>query len=225
MLAVIVLVEFKPQHLGYGLSRFVLGRFPLRHVAGLRFSKLLGSGHEGGFGLKPSASRQGLFLLFDDTARADAFLQHGPLMAAYRARAQEFFYCKLIACSCKGSWAGVSLPVEAAPPEQGPIAALTRASIRPSKALAFWRNSPAAELSLASAQGCRIAVGLGEAPFFRQATFSIWDSVHDMNRYARSGAHLQAIQAASQQGHFAESMFARFVPVAAQGVWKGKVFR
>lgn len=37
MLAVIVLVEFKPQHLGYGLSRFVLGRFPLRHVTGLRF--------------------------------------------------------------------------------------------------------------------------------------------------------------------------------------------
>jgi hypothetical protein len=46
-----------------------------------------------------------------------------------------------------------------------------------------------------------------------------------MNQYARSGAHLRAIQAASQHGHFAESMFARFVPVTAQGVWKGKVFR
>jgi spheroidene monooxygenase len=68
-------------------------------------------------------------------------------------------------------------------------------------------------------------VGLGEAPFLRQATFSIWDSVHDMNQYARSGAHLRAIQAALQHGHFAESMFARFVPVTAQGVWKGKVFR
>jgi spheroidene monooxygenase len=46
-----------------------------------------------------------------------------------------------------------------------------------------------------------------------------------MNQYARSGAHLQAIQAAWQQGHFAESMFARFVPVVARGVWQGKVFR
>jgi spheroidene monooxygenase len=65
-------------------------------------------------------------------------------------------------------------------------------------------------------------VGLGEAPFFRQATFSIWDSVTDMNAYARSGAHLEAIQAANQHGYFSESMFARFVPLKVQGQWLGK---
>jgi spheroidene monooxygenase len=65
-------------------------------------------------------------------------------------------------------------------------------------------------------------VGLGEAPFFRQATFSIWDSVTDMNAYARTGSHLKAIQAANQHGYFAESMFARFVPLKVQGQWLGK---
>ena len=29
------------------------------------FAKVLGNGHEGGFGLRPSASRLGLFLLFE----------------------------------------------------------------------------------------------------------------------------------------------------------------
>ena len=67
-------------------------------------------------------------------------------------------------------------------------------------------------------------MGLGEAPFVRQATFTIWDSVADMNAYARSGAHLEAIQDAAQNDYFSESMFARFVPLKVQGQWQGKVY-
>jgi spheroidene monooxygenase len=43
-----------------------------------------------------------------------------------------------------------------------------------------------------------------------------------MNAYARTGAHLAAIQAAQQHGYFSESMFARFVPLSVQGRWRGK---
>jgi spheroidene monooxygenase len=67
-----------------------------------------------------------------------------------------------------------------------------------------------------------MAVGLGEAPFFRQATFTIWSGVKEMNAYARTGAHLAAIQAATQNAYFSESMFARFVPLKVQGTWMGK---
>ena len=224
MLAVIVLVDFKSEFKWWGFSRFVLGRFPLRNIGGLRFSKILGSGYEGGFGLKPSATRQGLFCLFDQEFQADDFLQHSKIIAAYRARAREFFSCKLLAYSCKGSWSGTSIPVETDAPSSGPIAALTRASIRPGKVGAFWRNSPPAELSLAKAQGCMIAVGLGEAPVLRQATFSIWESVDTMNAYARTGAHMEAIKASLSGQHFSESMFVRFRPISPQGVWKGRVF-
>jgi len=102
------------------------------------------------------------------------------------------------------------------------VAALTRASIKVSKAAAFWRHAPPSQASLESMDGCQLAVGLGEAPFFRQATFSIWDSVAQMNAYARTGAHLAAIQAAQKHGYFSESMFARFVPLKIQGHWRGK---
>ncbi|MBU3725626.1 MAG: spheroidene monooxygenase [Burkholderiaceae bacterium] len=224
MIAVIVLVDFKPESKWWGFTRFVLGRWPLRNIPGLSFSKILGSGHEGGFGLKPSATRQGLFCLFEQEIQADQFLRHSKVVTAYRARAREFFSCKLQAYSCKGSWSGTSIPVEGNAPASGPIAALTRASIRPSKASAFWRNSPPAELSLAKAQGCLIAVGLGEAPVLRQATFSIWESVEAMNSYARTGAHMDAIKASLGGQHFSESMFVRFRPISPQGVWKGKVF-
>jgi spheroidene monooxygenase len=45
-----------------------------------------------------------------------------------------------------------------------------------------------------------------------------------MNAYARTGAHLQAIQSAAKHGYFSESMFARFVPLQVQGQWQGKSY-
>ena len=206
----------------WGWSRFILGRFPLRNVAGLQFSKILGSGYNGGFGLKPSASRQGLFCLFGSDAEADGFLERSALVAGYRAHASECFTVKLRAFSSRGSWSGAALPVSVATPSAGPIATLTRASIRPRLALRFWRHAPPSERSLAQAAGCRLAAGVGEAPLLRQATFSVWDSVEAMERYARSGAHLEAIRASRAGDFFTESMFVRFVPYAAQGRWKGR---
>lgn len=220
--AVILLVDIAPGSLTWGLARFVMGRTAARHIDGVRFWKVLGSGHQGGFGLRPSGSRQGLFCGFDDDDQADSFLRDSPLVDAYRRHASEFLAVKLRAFSSRGSWDGAAMTVTATPPAGGPVAALTRASIRPFHAWSFWRNAPPAELSLAGAQGCRLAAGLGEAPLLRQATFTIWDSIACMDAYARSGAHLAAIRAAHRGHYFSESMFVRFVPYAAEGEWKGR---
>jgi hypothetical protein len=145
-------------------------------------------------------------------------------MAAYRRHARELCTVTLHPYWSIGRWSGVSMPVTTAVPAAGPVAALTRASIRPSRARSFWRLATPAQRALESAHGCQLAVGLGEAPVLRQATFSIWDSVADMDAYARQGAHLAAIEASRRDDHFTESMFARFVPVGLQGVWKGRRF-
>ena len=110
----------------------------------------------------------------------------------------------------------------AEPQAGGPVAALTRAAIKPARMRAFWRHSPPAEASLADASGCRLAVGLGEAPLLRQATFSLWDSAQAMDAYARQGAHQQAIRASWAGGYFSEWMFVRFRVVAASGIWQGR---
>ena len=221
--AVFLLADIAPQHRMWGYARFVLGLFGLRDVPGLVMSKVMGSGDGGGFGLKPSGSRQALFCLFSNEESADAFLQSS-IAQAYQERAQEFCSAKLRAYSCKGTWSRRSIAVTASLPEAGPIAALTRASIRPSSALRFWRMQPASEVSLNAASGCLLATGLGEAPFLRQATFSLWESTAAMDAYARTGAHLEAIRAAHEGAYFSESMFARFVPLSLIGNWRGRSY-
>jgi hypothetical protein len=223
--AVLLLVRLRMRHAAWGLGRIALGslgRWPAGPVPGLRFAKALGSGHDGGFGLRPSASVQGLFAVFDGEAAARAFAESSPTRAAYEDRAQETCVAVLRATSCRGTWSHDAIAVTATPANAGPVASLTRASIRARRAASFWRREPAAQAALAAAGGCRLAVGLGEAPLLRQATFSLWDSAADMDAYARSGAHQAAIHAAYGQGFFSESMFVRFAVLSLTGTWKGR---
>lgn len=222
---VLLLVDFDPAERLWGWSRLVRGPAALRREAGLRWCKVLGSGHDGGFGLKPSGTRQGLFCVFDTDAHARAFVEGSPLVHAYRHRARELVMLRLAPSSCRGAWSGRTLTpsiAQAVPARQGPIAVLTRGSIRPAAAAAFWKHTPASQAALADTPGCLLAVGLGEAPVFRQATFSVWESLTHMEAYARHGAHHLAARAAADQRFFTESMFVRFVPLSIQGTWKGR---
>lgn len=222
-MVVLLLADIAQRHRLWGYARFVVQRFILRDVPGLVMHKVMGSGDGGGFGLKPSHSRQALFCVFSTEIMADAFLK-SPIADAYAKRSREFCTAKLRAYSCKGTWAGRSIEVTAQAPTDGPIATLTRASIRPLSARRFWRMQPASELSLNNASGCLLATGVGEAPFFRQATFSLWTSTAAMDAYARTGAHLAAIRAAHDGAFFSESMFARFLPCALTGSWRGHFY-
>lgn len=217
---VLLLIDVAPAARLWGYGRFVAGTAPALAEPGARFVKQLGTGYEGGFGLRPSATRQGLFVLFEDEASADVFIGRSDLVQTYRRNARELCIVKARPYSARGSWDGHKVRVGSPAPTEGPVAALTRASIRPSQAHRFWPNAGPSQDSLEQAQGCRLAVGLGEAPFLRQATFSIWDSVAAMDAYARTGAHQRAIVAS--RDFFSESMFVRFVPLAIEGVWKGR---
>ena len=224
---VVVLIDLAPGSLLWGWSRVVFGSRLLRKVHGLRFAKAMGSGEEGGFGLRPSATRQALLAVFDGEAAAEDFLATSPTMDAYRAHSRECCVAVMRATSCRGRWDGGSIAVTAVAAvtdvdDAAPVAALTRASIRPSRAWKFWRHSPASEQALAQSAGCRLAAGMGEAPLLRQATFSVWDRQSDMDAYARQGPHLEAIRAAQREGYFSESMFVRFKVLRLEGQFQGR---
>ena len=222
--ALLLLVKFNSRAVPWGLSRLVLGESALGPVPGLRFARVLGSGRGGGFGLMPGFDHQGLMCFFDDEDSARSFATQAPLMRAYREHACESLCALLRATSCRGSWGGAALAVTAIAQSDLPMATLTRASIRVRHAARFWRHAPATHDSIARAEGCRLAVGLGEAPLLRQATFSVWDNAHAMENYARSGAHLTAIQGAHREGWFSESMFVRFAPIDLRGQWHGTTY-
>ena len=226
---VILLVDYLRQHQAWGWLRLVAGTSPLREIAGLRFAKVMGSGQNGGFSLRPSPSHQGLICGFDTWSSAVDFLR-GAHVKAMTERAREWWYGLLAVHSARGQWdqqawgptsedahAGVS-------PHPHLLGVLTRANIRPAKAMAFWRHAPAAQADLEKAEGCHIAVGLGEAPLVRQCTFSLWRDTDAMTQYAQHTAHLQAIQAAYRHSFFSESLFLRMHLLNMQGVWKERPF-
>ena len=220
--AVLLLARLRSAHWAWGWNRIAFSRWLPEKAHGLRFMKTLGSGRHGGFGLAPSASHQGVFCLFSDQSAAQDFIQTSPLVSRYRERSDECLLVTLQPSTARGSWDGVTLTPGEAIPQGAPLAALTRASIRPMAAPAFWRHAPGAQSDLAHAEGCELAIGLGEAPLLRQATFSLWRDAEAMDAYARTGAHQQAIRAAWQHQFFSESMFVRFAVNSMTGSWNGR---
>ena len=220
---VLVLANLKTNARLRGFGHLAFGRWSLRATPGLRFVKVLGSGADAGFLPKPSWTHQGLFCAFDGDEAADAFLTSSSvIMDGYRTHARELLTVKLRAYASRGLWSSAApLEVTATAPS-GPMASLTRASIRPRKAARFWRHAAPSQVALRAAEGCVLSAGLGELPVLRQATFTIWECEAAMERYARTGAHLAAIREAYANGYFSESLFTRFVPYGLNGTWAGK---
>lgn len=218
---VLGIVDFAPGSRLAGVKNLMFGRWA--RVPGVKFFKVLGSGYEGGFGVRPSFSHQGLFAVFEDDAAADAWLAESEQLKLYREHSTSWLTLKLRAYASRGAWDGVQpLSVSVEKPAGGVIASLTRGSIRLARASTFWSHAPGAQEAIAASPDCLLAVGLGEAPLFRQCTFTVWKTDSAMDAWARSGAHLTAAQAALGGGHFSESLFARFVLSAVCGSWKGR---
>jgi len=228
----VVLVDYLRQHQGWGWMRLIAGASAFRQVPGLRFVKVMGSGQGGGFSLRPSPSHQGLICNFASWSEAAQFLQ-SPLVKSACERAREWWYGIFAVQSARGEWDqqawAVTDPglmgapgVPAAHPQM--LGVLTRASIRPAKAVAFWRHAPAAQAELTHADGCNLSMGLGEAPLLRQCTFSLWRDTECMTRYAHHNAHQTAIQAAYRHQFFNESLFVRMQLLFMRGTWTGQAF-
>ncbi|GAB2536260.1 hypothetical protein GCM10027189_17520 [Rufibacter soli] len=197
---------------------------PLQKVDGLKFFKLLGSGQGRGFSLKPNWHRYGLMATWESPEAAQAFFQSHPLLDEYRQHTFEQYTLHLQPLQAHGLWSGQNpFTTETnAAPTTGPIAVLTRASIRLTKAYDFWKNVPAASAGLDHAEGLLASIGLGEAPLVRQATFSLWQDEASMKAYAyRQASHREVIKRTRSQGWYSEEMFARFLPLYSEGTWNG----
>jgi hypothetical protein len=92
-----------------------------------------------------------------------------------------------------------------------PIAVLTRASIRFSKLKNFWQNVPAVANNLNQTPGLLYSIGIGEAPFIKQATMSLWQNEDSMKAFAyKKREHNSVISKTKKQDWYSEEMFTRF---------------
>lgn len=207
----------------WAFAQMGLARPAMARVEDLQFWKLLGSGTGEGFTPIPNTGVYAILCAWapgTDVAKA----LRAPVFQRYAAHAEEVCILSLSPVSARGQWSGTT-PFEATTDSQtdGPLAALTRASVKPANLLRFWRRVPDISARIGQNDDVRLKIGIGEVPFMHQVTFSIWPDAQSMARFARqSGPHAAAIRAVRDGNWFAEELYARFRVTGADGLWQGR---
>ncbi|ESW61374.1 MAG: spheroidene monooxygenase [Rhodobacter sp. CACIA14H1] len=199
-------------------------RLALRQEHRARFWKLCGSGTGEGFTPRPNWGVWAILATWPDEATARAATATSPVWARWRRKARESFTLFLDPLSARGAWAGVNpfLPDAGAAPVHGPLAALTRATVRPSRALKFWDRVPSISAVIGSDPNVAFKIGIGEVPLLHQVTFSVWPDTASMAAFARGdGPHGRAIRAVRDGNWFDEELYARFRLLGTAGTWGG----
>jgi hypothetical protein len=118
---------------------------------------------------------------------------------------------ELTPLSSRGSWSGREPFGSPAGRSEGMVLVLTRARLRPTRALTFWRAIPPVARELAEAPGVLAHFGIGEAPIGWQGTVSLWRDAADLTRFAyRQPEHRAVIARTPADRWYAEELFARF---------------
>ncbi len=199
-------------------------RLALRKETRARFWKLCGSGTGEGFTPRPNWGVWAILAVWPDEATARKATADSPVWRRWRDRAAESWTVFLDPVSARGAWAGVNpfQPETAEPASQGPLAALTRATVRPARALKFWDRVPSISAVIGADPNVAFKIGIGEVPLLHQVTFSIWPDTTSMAAFARGdGPHGRAIRAVREGYWFDEELYARFRLLGAVGTWNG----
>jgi heme-degrading monooxygenase HmoA len=209
------------------VTRMGSHRAALRRMArrsdGPTFTKLLGTAKPTTFTPAASDPRHwALLSVWRSEADADAF-DDSTVARSWHLIADQTLRLSMTPLASIGRWSG-NEPFGHPVPRRhdGPVAAITRARVRPSKVRAFWAQSESVARAAVTAEGLVLTTGIGEAPVGLQGTFSVWSSVDAMNQFARHDpAHLEAMERTPTDGWYAEELFARFAVDSAHGSFVG----
>ncbi|ABD53061.1 spheroidene monooxygenase [Jannaschia sp. CCS1] len=205
----------------WAFAQMGLARPAMRDVRGIGTWKLCGSGTGEGFTPLPNTSVYAILATWPDHDTARRALFGAGVFRRYAARSSEAMTLFLTSTSARGTWAGTE-PFATSGDPGGPIAALTRATIKPRIAAKFWGRVPGISTAIGNDPNVLFKIGIGEVPMLHQVTFSIWPDATSMADFARKdGPHAKAIHAVRSEGWFKEELYARFNVDAVDGTWDG----
>jgi hypothetical protein len=176
--------------------------FARRHLSEVRFGKFLGTSTGATFGPGDTDLTRWAAITVSDTP---VRFPQWDAIAESRARMD------LEPLLSRGAWSGRSPFRPTGRRTDGVVLALTRARLRPARALRFWRTIPAVAREVDTAPGLLARFGVGEAPIGWQGTVSVWRSTTDLTAFAyRQPEHRAVIARTPVDGWYAEELFARF---------------
>jgi hypothetical protein len=207
------------------LWAFLQMQFAHKHLAsceGLEFYKLMGTGKGMGFDPRPDWSVYALLQVWNNIDAAKWFFEHSDISRRYRETSSRHFTLYMNNVKSLGSWSGGNpFQPDYSDTSDGPIAVITRATIKWSKMRTFWSYVPKSEEGIHENPGLIFTKGIGEWPIRQMATFSLWKSVDDLNAFAyRKSGHIGAIQRTRKLKWYSEELFSRFRPIEIKGDWK-----
>ena len=193
----------------------------IQKTNGLFFLKLLGTGGGNGFSLRPDFSTYAILGVWESENAASDFFEKNETINRYKSKAFATRTIKMISLKSNGFWSGQNPFPEQKPSKRSkkmPVAIITRATLRFSKLISFWKSVPAASAAIEQANGVKYFKGIGEWPFIQQATLSLWDSFDSVKNFAYSNKiHSDIIKKTRKQKWYSEDLFARFQVLSDTG--------
>ncbi|MYR07345.1 monooxygenase [Gordonia sp. SID5947] len=214
------------EHVLSALPRVARSRSALRQLPGLGFGKIMGTGSARTFTPRDADLHHWALLTVWHNPSAAGSASDG-VIRAWDSACSERLHVTMRPLTSRGRWARrepFGRPSEFDDRDwTGPVAAITRARLRPTRAMSFWRAVPPVVEELDHSPGLRMALGIGEAPVGLQGTFSVWESSEDLTGFAyRSPRHLAAVRRTDPARWYAEELFARLAVTDISGTYQGQ---
>ncbi|MBC8052301.1 MAG: DUF3291 domain-containing protein [Sphingobacteriaceae bacterium] len=223
MLVALTIIRYSPGKIPFAFLAMAIHRIPLMMNKNCSFWKLMGSGKNGTFDKEADLRQWALLTVWNTEDDFKRFQQHSFISFWWKHLALETYTILCQPLISHGKWDGKE-PFGKAEINTytGPVAVLTRATIRFNRLKNFWANVDKTAKLMLKAKGYITSFGIGEAPLYRQATFSVWESIEDVKAFAyQSPEHREVIKKTREENWYSEELFARFKPIASFGTLNG----